>query len=217
MGHSRWRALRGYLIWSQERLRTAAARKPGTRQMISSTDLNPAEAAVCKSREDPTAVRHGRPGLPCAQLDCAACVKAHKRAAWGCARACFSIPIAARLLLVRGPPFRDPRSSSRPEGPNALDFVKQIGLVRPEMALDRAPRGLTRRCRRRFHFFVAPRSALGAFVFSAHGAPACSLLSGRVLSEMKRSSKPGKHCKSTCTTSTPGKRRGTPPAKSVAA
>ena len=90
MGHSRWRALRGYLIWSQKRLRTAAARKPGTRQMISSTDLNPAEAAVCKSREDPTAVRHGRPGLPCTQLDCAACVKAHKRAAWGCARACFS-------------------------------------------------------------------------------------------------------------------------------
>ena len=29
MGHSRWRALRGDLIWSQERLRTAAARKPG--------------------------------------------------------------------------------------------------------------------------------------------------------------------------------------------
>ena len=95
MGHSRWRALRGYLIWSQKRLRTAAARKPGTRQMISSTDLNPAEAAVCKSREDPTAVRHGRPGLPCAQLDCAACVKAHKRAAWGCARACFSPALLA--------------------------------------------------------------------------------------------------------------------------
>ena len=54
------------------------------------------------------------------------------------------------------------------------------------MALDRAPRGLTRRCRRRFHFFVAPRSALGAFVFSAHGAPACSLLSERILSEMKQ-------------------------------
>ena len=65
MGHSRWRALRGYLIWSQKRLRTAAARKPGTRQMISSTGLNPAEAAVCKSREDPTAVRHGRPGPVC--------------------------------------------------------------------------------------------------------------------------------------------------------
>ena len=95
MGHSRWRALRGYLIWSQKRLRTAAARKPGTRQMISSTDLNPAEAAVCKSREDPTAVRHGRPGLPCTQLDCAACVKAHKRAAWGCARACFSPALLA--------------------------------------------------------------------------------------------------------------------------
>ena len=93
---------------------------------------------------------------------------------------------AARLLLVRGPPFRDPRSSSRPEGPNALDFVKRIGLVRPEMALDRAPRGLTRRCRRRFHFFVAPRSALRAFIFSAHGAPACSLLSERILSEMKQ-------------------------------
>ena len=73
-----------------------------------------------------------------------------------------------------------------PEGPNALDFVKRIGLVRPEMALDRAPRGLTRRCRRRFHFFVAPRSALGAFVCSAHGAPACSLLSERILSEMKQ-------------------------------
>ena len=57
---------------------------------------------------------------------------------------------------------------------------------RPEMALDRAPRGLTRRCRRRFHFFVAPRSALGAFIFSAHGAPACSLLSERILSEMKQ-------------------------------
>ena len=83
---------------------------------------------------------------------------------------------AARLLLVRGPPFRDPRSSSRPEGPNALDFVKRIGLVRPEMALDRAPRGLTRRCRRRFHFFVAPRSALRAFIFSAHRAPACSFV-----------------------------------------
>ena len=95
MGHSRWRALRGYLIWSQKRLRTAAARKPGTRQMISSTDLNPAEAAVCKSREDPTAVRHGRPGLPCTQLDCAACVKAHKRAARGCARACFSPALLA--------------------------------------------------------------------------------------------------------------------------
>ena len=95
MGHSRWRALRGYLIWSQKRLRTAAARKPGTRQMIPSTDLNPAEAAVCKSREDPTAVRHGRPGLPCTQLDCAACVKAHKRAAWGCARACFSPALLA--------------------------------------------------------------------------------------------------------------------------
>ena len=54
------------------------------------------------------------------------------------------------------------------------------------MALDRAPRGLTRRCRRRFHFFVAPRSALGAFVCSAHGAPACSLLSERILSEMKQ-------------------------------
>ena len=93
---------------------------------------------------------------------------------------------AARLLLVRGPPFRDPRSSSRPEGPNALDFVKRIGLVRPEMALDRAPRGLTRRCRRRFHFFVAPRSALRAFIFSAHRAPACSLLSERILSEMKQ-------------------------------
>ena len=93
---------------------------------------------------------------------------------------------AARLLLVRGPPFRDPRSSSRPEGPNALDFVKRIGLVRPEMALDRAPRGLTRRCRRRFHFFVAPRSALRAFIFSAHGAPACSLLSERILSELKQ-------------------------------
>ena len=38
---------------------------------------------------------------------------------------------AARLLLVRGPPFRDPRSSSRPEGPNALDFVKRIGLSGP--------------------------------------------------------------------------------------
>ena len=72
---------------------------------------------------------------------------------------------AARLLVVRGPPFRDPRSSSRPEGPNALGFIKRIGLVRPEMALDRAPRGLTRRCRRRFHFFVAPRSALRAFIF----------------------------------------------------
>ena len=95
MGHSLRRALRGYLIWSQKRLRTAAARKPGTRQMISSTDLNPAEAAVCKSREDPTAVRHGRPGLPCAQLDCAACVKAHKRAAWGCARAFFSPALLA--------------------------------------------------------------------------------------------------------------------------
>ena len=93
---------------------------------------------------------------------------------------------AARLLLVRGPPFRDARSSSRPEGPNALGFIKRIGLVRPEMALDRAPRGLTRRCRRRFHFFVAPRSALGAFVCSAHGAPACSLLSERILSEMKQ-------------------------------
>ena len=69
---------------------------------------------------------------------------------------------AARLLLVRGPPFRDARSSSRPEGPNALGFIKRIGLVRPEMALDRAPRGLTRRCRRRFHFFVAPRSALSS-------------------------------------------------------
>ena len=79
-----------------------------------------------------------------------------------------------------------PRSSSRPEGPNALDFVKRIGLVRPEMALDRAPRGLTRRCRRRFHFFVAPRSALRAFIFSAHRAPACSLLSERILSEMKK-------------------------------
>ena len=54
------------------------------------------------------------------------------------------------------------------------------------MALDRAPRGLTRRCRRRFHFFVAPRSALGVFVCSAHGAPACSLLSERILSEMKQ-------------------------------
>ena len=54
------------------------------------------------------------------------------------------------------------------------------------MALDRAPRGLTRRCRRRFHFFVAPRSALRAFIFSAHGAPACSLLSERILSEMKQ-------------------------------
>ena len=73
-----------------------------------------------------------------------------------------------------------------PEGPNALDFVKRIGLVRPEMALDRAPRGLTRQCRRRFHFFVAPRSALRAFIFSAHGAPACSLLSERILSEMKQ-------------------------------
>ena len=93
---------------------------------------------------------------------------------------------AARLLLVRGPPFRDARSSSRPEGPNALGFIKRIGLVRPEMALDRAPRGLTRRCRRRFHFFVAPRSALRAFIFSAHGAPACSLLSERILSEMKQ-------------------------------
>ena len=93
---------------------------------------------------------------------------------------------AARLLLVRGPPFRDPRSSSRPEGPNALDFVERIGLGRPEMALDRAPRGLTRRCRRRFHFLVAPRSALGVFVCSAHGAPACSLLSERILSEMKQ-------------------------------
>ena len=82
--------------------------------------------------------------------------------------------------------FRDPRSSSRPEGPNALGFIKRIGLVRPEMALDRAPRGLTRRCRRRFHFFVAPRSALRAFIFSAHGAPACSLLSERILSEMKQ-------------------------------
>ena len=78
---------------------------------------------------------------------------------------------AARLLLVRGPPFRDPRSSSRPEGPNALDFVKRIGLVRPEMALDRAPRGLTRRCRRRFHFFVAPRSALRAPCFHFFGTP----------------------------------------------
>ena len=38
---------------------------------------------------------------------------------------------AARLLLVRGTPFRDPRSSSRPEGPNALDFVKRIGLSGP--------------------------------------------------------------------------------------
>ena len=38
---------------------------------------------------------------------------------------------AARLLLVRGPPFRDPRSSSRPEGPNALDFVERIGLSGP--------------------------------------------------------------------------------------
>ena len=83
-------------------------------------------------------------------------------------------------------PFRDPRSSSRSEGPNALGFIKRIGLVRPEMALDRAPRGLTRRCRRRFHFFVAPRSALRAFIFSAHGAPACSLLSERILSEMKQ-------------------------------
>ena len=82
--------------------------------------------------------------------------------------------------------FRDPRSSSRPEGSNALGFIKRIGLVRPEMALDRAPRGLTRRCRRRFHFFVAPRSALRAFIFSAHGAPACSLLSERILSEMKQ-------------------------------
>ena len=82
--------------------------------------------------------------------------------------------------------FRDPRSSSMPEGPNVLDFVKRIGLVRPEMALDRAPRGLTRRCRRRFHFFVAPRSALRAFIFSAHRASACSLLSERILSEMKQ-------------------------------
>ena len=73
-----------------------------------------------------------------------------------------------------------------PEGPNALDFVKRIGLDRPEMALDRAPRGLTRRCRRRFHFFVAPRSALRAFIFSAHGALACSLLSERILSEMQQ-------------------------------
>ena len=95
---------------------------------------------------------------------------------------------AARLLLeVRSrSAFRDPRSSSRPEGSNALSFIKRIGLVRPEMALDRAPRGLTRRCRRRFHFFVAPRSALRAFIFSAHGAPACSLLSERILSEMKQ-------------------------------
>ena len=32
----------------------------------------------------------------------------------------------------------------------------------------------------------APRSALGAFIFSARGAPACSLLSERILSEMKQ-------------------------------
>ena len=89
--------------------------------------------------------------------------------------------------------FRDPRSSSRPEGSNALGFIKRIGLVRPEMALDRAPRGLTRRCRRRFHFFVAPRSALRAFIFSAHGAPACSLLSERILSEMKQQQQQQEH------------------------
>ena len=119
----------------------------------------------------------------------------------------YKMPLAFCLFEVRLSEIRD-----QVRGPEARMRSVLSSEFRPEMALDRAPRGLTRRCRRRFHFFVAPRSALGAFVFSAHGAPACSLLSGRVLSEMKRSSKPGKHCK-TCTTSTPGKRRGTPPAK----
>ena len=73
----------------------------------------------------------------------------------------FEVRLSEIRDQVRGPKAR------RPEGPNALDFVKRIGLVRPEMALDRAPRGLTRRCRRRFHFFVATRSTLRVFVFSA--------------------------------------------------
>ena len=81
-----------------------------------------------------------------------------------------------------------PRSEIKFEArrPECARFCQANWPVRPEMALDRAPRGLTRRCRRRFHFFVAPRSALGAFVCSAHGAPACSLLSERILSEMKQ-------------------------------
>ena len=81
-----------------------------------------------------------------------------------------------------------PRSEIKFEArrPECARFCQANWPVRPEMALGRAPRGLTRRCRRRFHFFIAPRSALGAFIFSAHGAPTCSLLSGRILSEMKQ-------------------------------
>ena len=40
------------------------------------------------------------------------------------------------LLLSEAPAF--PREV---RGPNSLDFVKKIGLVRPEIALDRAARG----------------------------------------------------------------------------
>ena len=109
-----------------------------------------------------------------------------------------------------------PRSEIKFEArrPECARFCQANWPVRPEMALGRAPRGLTRRCRRRFHFFIAPRSALGAVMFSAHGAPPCSLLSGRILSEMKQQQQQQQSSsKSTCTTSTPGKRRGTPPCK----
>ena len=44
---------------------------------------------------------------------------------------------AARFVRVRGP-SAFPREV---RGPNALEFVKQTGLVRPEIALDRAARG----------------------------------------------------------------------------
>ena len=44
---------------------------------------------------------------------------------------------AARFVRVRGP-SAVPREV---RGPNALEFVKQTGLVRPEIALDRAARG----------------------------------------------------------------------------
>ena len=83
MGHSRWRALRGYLIWSQERLRTAAARKPGRDRRFHHLTSTRRRLRFVSPGRAPQQPGKAAPGCHAAQLGCAACAKAHKRAAWG--------------------------------------------------------------------------------------------------------------------------------------
>ena len=109
MGHSRWRALRGGHL--ADSVSGASTEDPAaqlglrdeTAQAISSPDLNPAEAAVCKSRKGPAAVRQGNPGLPCrpAWLRCGA--QAHKRAEKRCSGRDYVLHLPAVVLVVHTP------------------------------------------------------------------------------------------------------------------